>query len=83
MQSHIKPIDTLKCDKCGMYFENEQLLGEHLKLHEDAEPFQCVLCKKLYTSYRTLYCHCNHSHVTKLFFYFYFHPIQIFFANTS
>lgn len=63
VQSHIM-IKILKCEDCGILFENESLLEKHRKSHK-AILYQCGICEKSSSSKEDIIIHVKKKHVER------------------
>lgn len=64
MREHKLERNEYKCRLCKMYLKEQTALDEHMKLHKDLSPFQCVFCARLFQNKSGLIRHTSTIHVS-------------------
>ncbi|XP_072279531.1 uncharacterized protein [Pyxicephalus adspersus] len=50
------------CTECGKFFQNNEDLIQHLKVHSEEKSFQCLDCEQCFSKQSSLAVHRSHSH---------------------
>jgi len=75
---HIKPVvrslslsyleqNLIRCEFCGLEFQDENAAHEHLDYHRDRNPFECVVCGRFFST-KTAFVSHSHNSMTRALF---------------
>ncbi|XP_033985891.1 zinc finger protein OZF-like [Trematomus bernacchii] len=56
-EMHSDTQQSLKCDACGMYFQEKSSLDKHLKIHTIKKTLSCNTCEKIFANKSELIIH--------------------------
>ncbi|XP_033985904.1 zinc finger and SCAN domain-containing protein 31-like [Trematomus bernacchii] len=56
-EMHSDTQQSLKCDTCGMYFQEKSSLDKHLKIHTIKKTLSCNTCEKIFANKSELIIH--------------------------